>query len=118
MSKFDPVLWPADINWILDSLEDSSHQESIETHPDRGPTHRRPRRSPMRALKGEVKLNEKQWLILEGLFKGSSNLFKAGEKTLLSFIKPPVAKNLSISNAGAPNSETSRTVQIELLVHA
>jgi hypothetical protein len=118
MSKFDPVLWPAEINWILESLEKSSHQEFIENTPDRGPSHRRPRHSPKPALKGEVKLNEKQWLILEGLSKIPANLFKAGEKTLLSFIKPPVVKNLSTSNAGAPNSETSRTVQIELLVHA
>ena len=118
MSKFDSVLWPADINWILDSLENSSHQEFIESPPDQGPPHRRPRHSPKPALKGDVKLNEKQWLILEDLSKAPSNLFKARGKTLLSFIKPPFVKKLTISDAASPNSETSRTVEIELLVHA
>src|SRR5258708_21491543 len=106
MSKFDPVLWPADINWILDSLENSSHQEFIESPPDQGPPHRRPRHSPKPALKGYVNLNEKQWLILQDLSKAPSKLFKTTVKTLLSFIKPPIVKKLTISDAASPSIYT------------
>lgn len=46
------VPWPPNLLYVLDALEEGTHQEFIVTPVDRGPPKRRPAHSPMPALKG------------------------------------------------------------------
>jgi hypothetical protein len=106
----DYTPWPAELNEMLIGLKRGSHQEFDESNMNAGNVRRRPKGLPIPTLSGSVTLNEKEWAALSQLNKAPRSFFRIDD-SLLSFISEP-----EMTKTTMVNSETSRTVKINLLV--
>lgn len=122
------IPWPINLLYVLEALEEGTHQEFIETPVDRGPPRRRAAHSPIPALKGLARVDaqdEDEFLRLINSAQGATVVWE--DRSLPSGMVKAVVKKcqlrqrntkqvIAISGEGKKSSSISGYIDCDIIL--